>query len=81
MLSAIWLVVLYNRMVNVTHGMENARAEIKTLQTQNSELQERIFTLFDNRNLLKLAEEKSLIKDRNPQYFEVDRQWSLASQY
>lgn len=81
MLSAVWLVSLYNTLVNIQHGISETKDEIKQIQTANAELKEELFALLDSRKFEEFAAEAALIKDRAPRYFQLDPQWSLASHF
>ncbi|KKW48304.1 MAG: hypothetical protein UY99_C0005G0013 [Parcubacteria group bacterium GW2011_GWA1_59_11] len=76
--SAAWLVSLYTQLVNLNHGISQASSEIQDIQTANAELKDRIFGLFDQDRMKAVADARSLIKDREPQYLEADK-WSLAA--
>jgi cell division protein FtsL len=80
-LSATMLVVFYNRMVNVTHTLSRANVESKKLETENAELKDNIFALFDNAHVAAIAQSKELSEDKKPRYVEVDQKWFLASHY
>ena len=75
------LVFLYNRSVNLQHAMSDMTSEIKKLQTQSAELQDNTFAIFSTARVEAFAAEHGLVKDKNPQYLNVDPQWFLASRY
>ena len=76
--AALWLVVLQNKIVDLEHGIIDARKELKALQLGNVELREKALTLFDVARI-DAANESNLIQDKNPEYMEI--QWSFASRY
>lgn len=78
-LAAVWLVSLYNTLVNIQHGIAETRDEIRNIQTANAELKEELFAILDSRKFEEFAAERALIKNRAPRYFQLDPQWSLAS--
>lgn len=78
-LSAFWLVIIYNRAVNLTHSISQTKDNVEKLQTANAELKDKMFSLFKNDNLAAFTNNKQLIQDRAPQYLEVDERWSLAA--
>lgn len=77
--ASVWLVYLYNRAVNLKHGISEVQNEIERIQTENSELKEEIFVLLDSDKFREFAAERGLVQERDPRYFELDRKWSLAS--
>ncbi len=79
--SGVMLVFLYNRAVNWEQALRASAAETKRLQTENAELQDRLFSLFANARVEALAAEYGLVKDKSPRYIEVPKGWFLASQY
>ena len=78
--AAFYLVILYNRVVNFEHGISNVRLQLKNLEAQNMEAENKIFSLIDSSKLVSLSSGK-FVQDKNPEYFEVNPKWSYASQY
>lgn len=78
-ISVFWLIVVYNRVVNFEHGISAVKSELKSVQAENVELKEKIFGLFDEKNVSRL--DVGLVKDKNPEYLEVAPRWSFASHY
>lgn len=81
--SGVMLVFLYNRAVNWEQALRASAVETKRLQTENAELQDRLFSLFANARVEALATEYGLVKDKSPRYLTVPEsyRWFLASQY
>ncbi|MEK7076921.1 MAG: hypothetical protein AAB967_01680 [Patescibacteria group bacterium] len=77
--GAVWLAVLYNQNVNAAHAISGFKEEIQNSKTETAEVKERIFALFRTENLEQLAEERSLVKEKNPQYLRTAPQWASAS--
>jgi hypothetical protein len=80
-LGAIWLIILYNNVVNLSHGISDIKAEFQAIQSQNAELKNKTLSMLDEASFGGFAGKNSLIQDKNPKYFEVNPQWSFASQY
>ena len=80
-LSGMLLVFLYNRTVNLQHAVSSAEKDIKTMQTESAELQDRIYAVFASAHVEAFAAEHGLVKDKTPQYLTVDPRWFLASRY
>ena len=79
LVEAFWLVMLYNHFVNAQHAFSTAQEQLRMTQTQNAELKQNIFGLFDTRSLQALAESKGFIEERNPRYLQTESQVSLAT--
>lgn len=79
-MGVIWLIILYNSFVNMNQGAVQMKAQISGLQAQNAELKDKVFSFFDTQNLQNLAARRHLVQDKNPQYLEINPQWSFASQ-
>ncbi len=79
--SGVMLVFLYNRAVNWEQAVRVSIAETKHMQTENAELQDRVFALFTTARVESLAAEFGLVKDKSPRYLEIPHGWFLASQY
>jgi cell division protein FtsL len=76
---AISTVLLYNRYVNLSHGITEMKDSIRSLQTGNSEIKDKIFAMTSSENLAKFAVERGLVTDKQPQYLSAQTPWSLAS--
>ena len=72
MLATFWLVMSYNKVVSLDHGISNAKQSINKIQSQNAELKNQTFSLLDGNYLQKFALERNLVQDKNPQYLEVN---------
>ncbi len=79
--SALYLVWLYVRLVNVNHGLTTARADLVRVETQSAELKEKIFGLLSGDKLQALAQAEGLVQDKEPQYLQASPSWSLASHF
>lgn len=79
--GVIWLITLYNKEVKLDHAVSQMNAEFQLVQSQNAELKDKIIKLSDSANSINLISRENLIQDKAPQYFEVNKQWSFASQY
>lgn len=69
MFVSVWLVVLYNQLVNFDHGISRANVELQRIQTEGAELKEKIFSLFDADRMQSLTAARGLTRDRAPRYF------------
>lgn len=78
LVEAFWLVMLYNNFVNTQHSFSAAQEELRMTHTENAELKQSIFALFDTRSLQALASAKGFIEERHPHYLQSEPQVSLA---
>jgi len=79
--GAIWLVVLYNNTVNLAHGAAEMRTELQSVQSQNAEAENKMFTLLTQSASAELVKKDNLVQDKNPEYLETNSQWLYASHY
>ena len=79
-LGVVWLVILYNRNVDITHNLKKIQNEFREVQTVNTELKDSIFKFFSGQNLENLAQQRQLIKEVKPEYFKVSEKWAFVSQ-
>lgn len=78
--GGISIVVLYNKVVNLNHGVGELKAEFVALQSENAESQDKIFKLLDVGNdSAVLAADYKLVEDKNPEYLEINSKWYYAS--
>ena len=80
LLCTIWLIVAYNQLVNLKHGVADANIELKHIETQGAELKNSLFALISNEQLGEFATSRNLSLDQNPYYLTVNSPWSLALQ-
>ena len=73
-LQALWLVMLYNHVVNIEHAITQVKSDMRTLNTESAELKDTIFTLFDSEHLEAFAASRALVQERNPRYFPIPSQ-------
>jgi len=63
----MWVFV-YIQTVSLRHDITEEKNRLEEMKVQNAELKGRYYGLIDADNLEKLAEERGLVKDRNPQW-------------
>jgi hypothetical protein len=76
-LCAFWLIVLYNRLVNLNHGLLQMKAEFQDVQAKNSEIESNIFNLIGGQDQKSAA--GKFVQEKNPEYLEINSKWSYAS--
>jgi len=74
-LSSIWLVMLYNKLVNLNHGLSEIKSEFSEIQESNLAVKTRIFDLINSSDPSSVGD---LVQEKNPEYLEL---WSFASDY
>jgi len=80
-LEAVWLIKLSNSAVDLSHGLSAARTEIQKTESENAEMKNQLYSLFDKANLVKIASEKGLVEEKIPQYLITSNQWDFVSRY
>lgn len=76
--GAVCLIVLYNRVVNLTYGVSTMKGEVQRIETETSELKGKLFALLDGNNLMEIAHEEGFVEERKPQYLEAQKPWGFA---
>lgn len=76
--SVVWLVILYNQIVNLRHSISDSNSSFQKVQATNAELKDDMLSLFDDVGLQKLASEQGLVKEKKPEYQQVKQQWVFA---
>ncbi|MEK7547119.1 MAG: hypothetical protein AAB536_03005 [Patescibacteria group bacterium] len=74
LLASVLVISSYNRSVNLEHEILAAELDIRKLQTEKSQLQDKIFALLDEVNLQKFSNNRNLIEEKNPQYLKISGQ-------
>ncbi len=77
--SVIWLILLYNKTVSLTHGAEAMRASAGQIESSNSELKGQIFALFDPDKVATFAAAHGLVASAHPDYSPIISEWLAAS--
>ena len=77
-LSSFWLVMLYNKSVNLDHGISRMKTEFSAIQSENLAIKTKIFNLINSSDPSSIG---GLIQEKNPEYIETRNTWSFASDY
>ena len=77
LVGVFWLIALYNNVVNVSHNITTAKAQLDSIGAQNTVLNSQVVVALGNVTSGDLATADGLVQDNNPQYFQT---WPLASQ-
>jgi hypothetical protein len=71
--SVLGWMFFYNQFVNLRHDLEAAELTISKAEVENAELKNDLYKIIDVKNLEVLAQERSLVVDKNPKYFKLER--------
>jgi hypothetical protein len=78
--GTFWLVVAYNKTVDLSHDISSAKAQLDTIGAENTALNNQILATLGDVDSSALATADGLVTDKNPQYFTTAQQWPIASQ-
>ena len=70
-LGALLNVYLYNKIVNTTYLLKDQGNELGKLQVASADLKNNLYKILDSGNLIKVADQLSLVKDPHPKYLEI----------
>lgn len=79
--AAVWLIVLYNHKVTYVNGVSDMRSKMQSIEAQNVEAKEKIFSLFHSGEVEQFAAELGLVREQHPEYVEISKPWVSASRY
>lgn len=68
LIASLWIVLSYNRAVNLEHEISATEINIMELQTNKAQLQDKMFTLLSDVNLKEFSRNRNLVEEKNPQY-------------
>jgi cell division protein FtsL len=78
--GTFWLVIAYNKTVDLSHDIVSLKAKLDTVGAQNTALNNQVLATLGGADFTSLAASDGLVQDKNPQYFTIDQQWPIASQ-
>jgi len=78
--GTFWLVIAYNKTVDLSHDIVSAKAKLESTGAQNTALNNQVLATLGGANFQTLAASDGLVQDKNPQYFTSDQSWPIASQ-
>jgi hypothetical protein len=78
--GTFWLVIAYNKTVDLSHDIVSLKAKLDTVGAQNTALNNQVLATLGGADFTSLASADGLVQDKNPQYFTIDQQWPIASQ-
>ncbi len=80
LVGTFWVVVGYNKTVDLSHDIVSAKAQLDTIGAQNTALNNDIVAVLGGGQIGALAAADNLVQDNKPQYFSINQQWPIASQ-
>ena len=78
--GTFWVVVGYNKTVDLNHDIVLAKAQLDTIGAQNTALNNDVIAMLGGEQVGALAAADNLVQDNKPQYFSINQQWPIASQ-
>jgi len=69
-LFSVLSIFLYNRNVNLRYNISAKEKAAQSIEVQNADLRNELYTKTDVKNLSNFIQEHNLIQDRNPDYIE-----------
>ena len=80
LIGVIWLVALYNNVVNLNQNIATAKTELNSIGASNTTLQNQVVAALGNIESGNLAAQYDLVQDNHPQYLPTNQSWPIASQ-
>lgn len=65
---SLWGIMLYNEVVSARHDFEKQETAFRTIEVENGELKNTVYTMSDQKNIERIANARTLILEKNPQY-------------
>jgi hypothetical protein len=77
--AAVWGVFLYNQLIDLRHEVSIQGKTIKQSEVENAELKNNFYQVFNAKNFESLAEEKSLVLEKKPEYVKLNSSQLLTT--
>ena len=71
MVASFWIILSYNKSVNLEHEISAAEINIRELQTSKAQLQDKMFTFLSDVNFKEFSKNRNLVEEKNPQYMKT----------
>ena len=68
-MGTFWLVILYNRVVNLNHAIVADKAQLDVVGAENTVLSNKALAALGSDQLASVAAGDGLVSENNPQYF------------
>ena len=78
LVGVVWLVMLYNNVVNLDHTITAAKTQLDSIGAQTTVLNNQVVAALGSIQSNDLATQNGLVQDNHPQYF--SQSWPIASQ-
>ncbi|BCX16218.1 MAG: hypothetical protein KatS3mg098_447 [Candidatus Parcubacteria bacterium] len=73
-LVSAWMILVYNKSVDLKHDILLAREKLEDYQVKNAELKNNLFQILDNLDEESILASSGLVLDKSPQYFKRNHQ-------
>jgi hypothetical protein len=74
-----WWLMIYNSAVDSKHNIGLMGRTIQDEEVKNTELKNKVFSMLDSQKLEALLQARGFVKDKGPQYFEANLNYTWAS--
>jgi hypothetical protein len=80
LVGTFWVVVGYNKTVDLSHDIVLAKAQLGSTGAQNTALNNDVVAVLGGGQIGAVAAADNLVQNNKPQYFSINQQWPIASQ-
>lgn len=77
--GTFWLVIAYNKVVNLSHDISSMKAQLDSIGAQNTARSNAMIATLSGNNLAHVAGAETLVQEKTPEYFQLDKKWPIAS--
>ncbi len=70
---------LYNGIVNLRHDISREKISLREVEVKNAEFKDNFYSLANISKIKTIAEEKSLVLEKNPSYVKINNNYQLTS--
>ncbi len=78
--GTLWIIMAYNKTVDVAHDAATMKAELAVIGAQNTAMSNQLIGMLGSDRLAAFAANGNLVEDKTPRYFALNRSWPLASE-
>ena len=77
--GTFWLVIAYNKVVNLSHDISSMKAQLDAIGAQNTAKSNATIATLSGNNLSLVASADNMVQEKTPEYFQLDKKWPIAS--
>ena len=74
--GVLWLVFIYNHVVNFEDAIKRADAETKKIEVEKAELSDQRIALMGSEQMKEIVASERLVEEKTPEYLEMSRTWA-----